>query len=50
MVDKAKKTLQARTRIAHKLAKYVRANAVHVNTKLSSQAPSVSHLSKDSFI
>lgn len=44
MVDKSKKTTQARARVAHKLAKYVRANPVHITTKLSISAPSVSHL------
>ena len=44
MVDKTKKTTQARTRIAHKLAKYVRANPVHIKDKLSSTSPSVTHL------
>lgn len=46
MGDKAKKTTQARARIAHKLAKYVRANPVHIKEKLSSSSPAVSHLSK----
>ena len=44
MVDKSKKTTQARARVAHKLAKYVRANPVHITSKLSPSAPSVSHL------
>lgn len=46
MVDKSKKTVQARARVAHKLAKYVRANPIHLSSKLSPQAPSISHLSK----
>ena len=50
MVDKAKKTTQARARIAHKLAKYVRANPVHIKGKLSSSSPSVSHLCTPSLI
>ena len=44
MVEKSKKSTQARAKVAHKLAKYVRANAVHVPSKLSAQLPSVSHL------
>ena len=44
MVDKAKKTVQARARIAHKLAKYVRVNPCHYSSKISSQNPSISHL------
>ena len=46
MADKTKKTVQARCRIAHKLAKYVRANAVHMPAGISANQPSVSHLSK----
>jgi hypothetical protein len=35
-----------RARLAHKLARYVRANPVNLQSKLSSQNPSISHLSK----
>lgn len=45
MVEKTKKTVQARAKIAHKLAKYVRANAVHLHAGSSLAHPSVSHLS-----
>lgn len=45
MVEKTKKTVQARAKIAHKLAKYVRANAVHLHAGSSPAHPSVSHLS-----
>ena len=34
-----------RARLAHKLAKYIRAAPVHLPSRLSSQSPSVSHLS-----
>ena len=34
-----------RARIAHKLAKYVRANSINLQSKLSQSNPSVSHLS-----
>lgn len=34
-----------RARLAHKLAKYVRATPIHIQSRLSSQNPSVSHLS-----
>jgi hypothetical protein len=34
-----------RARLAHKLARYVRANPVHLPSRLSSENPSVSHLS-----
>jgi len=34
-----------RARLAHKLAKYVRATPVHLPSRLSSQNPTVSHLS-----
>jgi len=34
-----------RARLAHKLAKYVRANPIHVQSRSSVQSPSVSHLS-----
>lgn len=34
-----------RARLAHKLAKYVRASPVHLPTRLSSESPSVAHLS-----
>ena len=50
MVDKAKKTVQARAKVAHKLAKYVRANPLHLSSKISTQAPSISHLSKHLFM
>ena len=45
MVEKTKKTVQARAKIAHKLARYVRANAVHLPSGASSAQPSVAHLS-----
>lgn len=45
MVEKTKKTVQARAKIAHKLAKYVRAIPVHLNAGSSADQPSVSHLS-----
>jgi hypothetical protein len=35
-----------RARLAHKLARYVRANAIHLPSRLSAQNPSTSHLSK----
>lgn len=44
MVEKTKKTVQARAKIAHKLAKYVRATPVHLYAGSSSPQPSVSHL------
>ena len=44
MVDKAKKTVQARARIAHKLARYVRAAPVHLHQGSCPAQPSVSHL------
>lgn len=34
-----------RARLAHKLARYVRANPIHVQSRLSSQNPSTTHLS-----
>ena len=34
-----------RARLAHKLAKYVRANPIHLQSRLGSQNPSVTHLS-----
>lgn len=34
-----------RARLAHKLAKYVRANPIHIQTRLSTQNPSTTHLS-----
>ena len=46
MADKSKKTVQGRCRIAHKLAKYARANAVHLPAGSSPNQPSTSHLSK----
>lgn len=45
MVEKTKKTVQPRARIAHKLARYVRANPVHHQPGSSAQRPSVTHLS-----
>lgn len=45
MVDKTKKTVQARAKIAHKLARYVRAYPVHLPQGSCSAQPSVSHLS-----
>ena len=44
MVEKVKKTLQPRARIAHKLAKYVRANPVHHQPGSSLNRPSTTHL------
>jgi hypothetical protein len=38
-----------RARLAHKLAKYVRANPIHLQSRLASQNPSVTHLSKELF-
>jgi len=35
-----------RARIAHKLAKYVRASPIHLQSRLGAQNPSTSHLSK----
>ena len=46
MVEKTKKTVQPRARIAHKLARYIRANPVHHQPGTSASRPSVSHLSK----
>ena len=34
-----------RARLAHKLARYVRANPIHVQSRLSAQSPSTTHLS-----
>ncbi len=34
-----------RARLAHKLAKYVRAQPIHLQSRLSSQNPSTTHLS-----
>lgn len=45
MVDKAKKTVQARAKIAHKLARYVRATPVHLHQGSCPAQPSVAHLS-----
>lgn len=45
MVDKAKKTVQARAKIAHKLARYVRATPVHLHQGSCPAQPSVNHLS-----
>jgi hypothetical protein len=45
MVDKTKKTVQARAKIAHKLARYVRATPVHLHQGSCPNQPSVSHLS-----
>lgn len=45
MVEKTKKTVQARAKIAHKLAKYVRAAPVHLPSGSCPAQPSVSHLS-----
>jgi len=44
MVEKTKKTVQARAKIAHKLAKYVRAAPVHLPTGSCPSQPSVAHL------
>jgi len=44
MVDKVKKTLQPRARLAHKLARHVRANPVHHQPGTSLNRPSVTHL------
>ncbi|MCL4116254.1 UNVERIFIED_CONTAM: hypothetical protein GTU68_028434 [Idotea baltica] len=49
MVDKTKKTTQARGKIAHKLAKYVRATPINLLGVKNSNGPSVSHLSNLSF-
>jgi hypothetical protein len=38
------KKIQARARIAHKLARYVRATSVHLPSGSSAAQPSVSHL------
>lgn len=45
MVEKTKKTVQARAKIAHKLARYVRATPVHLHQGSCPAQPSVSHLS-----
>jgi len=34
-----------RARLAHKLARYVRASPIHLPTRLASQNPSTTHLS-----
>ena len=34
-----------RARLAHKLARYVRANPINLQSKLSASNPSISHLS-----
>ncbi len=39
-----------RARIAHKLARYVRANPINLQSRLSAQNPSVTHLSKSYLI
>ena len=44
MVEKTKKTVQARAKIAHKLAKYVRAVPVHLHQGACPAQPSVNHL------
>lgn len=44
MVEKTKKTVQVRAKIAHKLAKYVRATPVHLPSGSSPSQPSVAHL------
>lgn len=44
MVEKTRKTLQARANIAHKLARYVRAAPVHLHQGSCPSQPSVSHL------
>lgn len=49
MVEKTKKTVQARAKIAHKLAKYVRATPVHLHAGSTADQPSVSHLSTYAF-
>lgn len=49
MVEKTKKTVQARARIAHKLARYVRATPVHLNQGADASQPSVVHLSNFCF-
>lgn len=45
MVEKTKKTVQARAKIAHKLARYVRATPVHLQAGSACNQPSVTHLS-----
>lgn len=50
MVEAKNKKTAPRSRIAHKLAKYVRANPVHHPSTLSPQYPSVTHLSNSLFI
>jgi hypothetical protein len=45
MVEKTKKTVQARAKIAHKLARYVRAAPVHLPAGSDASRPSVAHLS-----
>lgn len=44
MVEKTKKTVQARAKISHKLARYVRANPVHLQAGSSADRPSTTHL------
>ena len=34
-----------RAKLAHKLARYVRANPIHLQSRLGSQNPSITHLS-----
>ncbi len=48
MAPSAPKTAP-RARLAHKLAKYVRANPIHLQSRLASQNPSIAHLSIDFF-
>lgn len=45
MVEKTKKTVQARAKIAHKLARYVKAAPVHLPQGSCPAQPSISHLS-----
>jgi hypothetical protein len=49
MVEKTKKTVQARAKISHKLARYVRAAPVHLHTGSCPAQPSVNHLGTISY-
>jgi hypothetical protein len=44
MVEKSKKTVQPRAKIAHKLARYVRANPINIQPGISISRPSITHL------
>jgi hypothetical protein len=44
MVDKKPKTVVHKAKIAHKLARYVRATSVHLTSLRGDSAPSTTHL------